>query len=81
MKKLGENRDLLDKPLLKNTASIKEIVYDWEWVEIKEIKVLLPKDKRKNIPTIFFEIYENRKVPHYILGDEPCNVVEGGTHI
>lgn len=72
---------LLDKKSLAEIAEIKELVYHWEWQDLKDIKVLLPLDIRRQRPTIFFELTENKKVPHFIIEDEPCNVVEGGTHI
>lgn len=76
-------KELLDKPFLNNKVRIKEVVYEWKWQDLKDIKVLFPLDKRKNTPTIFFSVDEEgtKKVPHYILEEEPCNIVEGGTHI
>ena len=75
---------LLNKEKLVARARVKEFIYGWRWVKVGKIKVLFPNDFRASIPTIFFSLdfsSDKSKVPDYIIYEEPCNMVDEGSHI
>ena len=72
---LDTKKCVLNKPWLAELARRKEKFNEWKWQAVGSIKVLFPQDKRAHCPTIFFAISDTEKVPHYIVEDEPSDIV------